>query len=39
MFFTEQQVQSLDTPETDETASPTPQSENADTGGGCGCGD
>lgn len=33
----EQQVQPSGTPETDETAAPTPQSEDADTGG-CGCG-
>ena len=32
-----QQVQSLGTSETDETASPTPPSEDADEGG-CGCG-
>jgi hypothetical protein len=34
---TSQQVLPLGTPETDETASPTPQSEDADEGG-CGCG-
>ena len=34
---TSQQVQSLGTPETDKTASPTPPSEEADEGG-CGCG-
>ena len=32
-----QQVQSLGTPETDETSPKTPQSEDADEGG-CGCG-